>query len=118
MFDETAVAALARDVGTERLAAVLGAFNEELVRRTPVLRAALEAADVAVIGRESHSIKGSALTFGAAALGQAARRVNDACRAGDAETAITGSRDMLALMPQTRDAVARLLANRTEVQQQ
>lgn len=118
LLDEAAVGTLARDVGPERLAAVLGAFTEELVRRLPLLSAAVEANDVASIGRQSHSIKGSALTFGAPALGYAARRANDACRAGDADVAIAAAREMLALMPRTRDAVARLLASRMEVRQQ
>ncbi len=118
LLDDATIGVLASDVGAGRLAAVLEAFVEELARRAPLLQAALEGNDLAAIGRESHSIKGSALTFGAPALGCAARRANDACRAGETEVAISAAGDILALMPQTRDAVARLLANRMEVQPQ
>lgn len=116
LLDDAAIGVLASDVGAGRLGSVLTAFAEELARRAPLLEAALDAGDLATIGRESHSIKGSALTFGALALGHAARRANDACRAGETEVAISAAADVLALMPQTRDAVARLLATRMEVQ--
>jgi len=113
LLDEAAVAVLERDVGTGRLAAVLTAFAGELTGRAELLQAALEKSDMPAIGRESHSIKGSALTFGTPALGHAARRTNDACRAGDHEGAIAAAREVLTLMPRTGEAVARLLANRT-----
>lgn len=118
LLDAAAIGALASDVGAGRLTAVLTAFADELARRAPLLQAAHDATDVAAIGRESHSIKGSALTFGAPALGCAARRANDACRAGDTELAIAAAREVLALMPQTRAAVARLVDIRREVQSQ
>jgi HPt (histidine-containing phosphotransfer) domain-containing protein len=118
LIDDAALAALTADVGMKNLVTVLTAFNDELVRRVPVLQAALDASDLAAIARETHSIKGSALTFGAAALGAAARRANDASRTGDSTTALLAAREVLALMPATREAVARLAMQTTEVQQQ
>jgi HPt (histidine-containing phosphotransfer) domain-containing protein len=117
LIDDAAVAALAADVGANNLVTVLTAFSDELQRRVPVLQGALNAKDLAAIARETHSIKGSALTFGAAALGAAARRANDASRVGDGAMALLGAREVLALMPETRDAVARLAAQAGEVQQ-
>lgn len=118
LLDDAAVAALEVDVGEERLAPVMAAFAEELARRMPALQSALDAGDVAAVGRETHSIKGSALTFGALALGSAARRSNDASRTGDAATALGAAREVIELMPRTRHVVLRLVASRTEVQQQ
>jgi len=117
LIDDAAMAELTADVGTKNLVAVLTAFNDELQRRVPVLQAAVDANDLAAIARETHSIKGSALTFGAAALGAAARRANDASRAGDSAAALSNSREVLALMPETRAAVGRLAAQKVEVQQ-
>jgi HPt (histidine-containing phosphotransfer) domain-containing protein len=117
LIDDVATAALAADVGPASLVTVLLAFCDELQRRAPLLKVALEDADLAAIGRETHSIKGSALTFGAAALGAAARRANDASRSGDAATALASGREVLALMPETRAAVARLAEQTAEVQQ-
>lgn len=116
LIDETTVAALAADVGSAQLAPVLAAFVAELARRAPILQAALDAADLPAVARETHSIKGSALTFGAVALGGAARRANDASRAGDATAAFLGARQVLSLMPPTQAAVDRLIAREAEAQ--
>jgi len=78
---------------------------------------ALDAGDVAAVGRETHSIKGSALTFGALVLGAAARRANDASRTGDVATALDAASDVLDLIPRTREVVLRLVTRRTEARQ-
>lgn len=108
LVDAAAIEALAADVGAERLDPVLEAFCSELARRLPLLEAAVAANDLALIAREMHSIKGSALTFGASALGAAARRGGDAVRAGDPGVALEAARQVLVLLPATRDAVAKL----------
>ena len=114
LMDPVALHALATDVGVERLGMVLEAFRSELDRRAPSFEAALAAADLAAIQRESHSLKGSALTFGAHALGAAARRANDASRAGDVATALDAGRAALRLIPPTRAAVTHLIAQNVE----
>jgi len=116
LLDDAALGDLARDVGPERLDAVLVAFADELDRREPLLRAALDTGDLAAITRETHSIKGSALTFGARRLGEAARVSNDYGRAGDAGAAIAAARGVLELMPRTCAAVRHLIRNGTENQ--
>lgn len=117
LIDDAAMAALAADVGRNNLVTVLIAFSDELQRRVSALQEAVDASDLVAIARETHSIKGSALTFGAAALGAAARRANDASRAGDSAVALLSAREVLALMPETHEAVARLAAQTGEVQQ-
>jgi HPt (histidine-containing phosphotransfer) domain-containing protein len=111
LVDAAAIEALAADVGAERLDPVLEAFSTELERRLPILEAAMIANDLALVAREMHSIKGSALTFGASALGAAARRAGDALRAGDTDVALEAVRQVLVLLPATRDAVAMLDAS-------
>ena len=118
LVDDATVAALEADVGAGQLAAVMVAFADELARRLPALQSALDARDVPTVGRETHSIKGSALTFGALTLGAAARRSNDASRAGDAATALGAGREVVELIPRTREAVLSLLARRAEAHRQ
>lgn len=114
LIDPAAVNTLANDVGIERLGLVLEAFCSELERRAPLLEAAINAADLAAIQRESHSLKGSALTFGAQALGAAARRANDASRAGDVAGALEAGRAALTLASPTLEAVRELIAKHAE----
>lgn len=118
LLDAAAIAALEADVGAGQLATVMTAFADELARRLAPLQSALDADDIPAVGRETHSIKGSALTFGAFALGSAARRSNDASRVGDAATTLAAAREVAELMPRTREAVLSLLARRAEVQTQ
>lgn len=114
LIDSAAVNTLASDVGIERLGLVLEAFCSELERRAPLLEAAINATDLAAIQRESHSLKGSALTFGAQALGAAARRANDASRAGDVAGALEAGRAALTLASPTLEAVRELIAEHAE----
>jgi len=114
LIDRAAVNTLASDVGIERLGLVLEAFCSELERRAPLLEAAIDAADLAAIQRESHSLKGSALTFGATTLGAAARRANDASRVGDAAGALEAGRAALGLVLPTLEAVRKLIALNAE----
>jgi len=114
LLDDATVAALEADVGQERLVPVMRSFADELARRQPMLQSALEAGDVDAVGRETHSIKGSALTFGALLLGAAARRANDASRTGDVSTALAAASEVAELMPRTRGVVLRLVTRRTE----
>jgi len=101
LVDGPVVTALADHFGRQRLAPVLAEFCKEMQRRGALLEAALAAADWPAIDALSHSIKGSALTFGAAALGDCARSANDAARAGDTALAQASARQLLQLIPQT-----------------
>ena len=112
VLDLFAVEVLAQDVGEARLGAVLGAFADELTRRIPIVRRAIEEADLPTLGRETHSIKGSALTFGAPTLAAAARLANDAARNRIAEATFAASREMLLCMPQACGAVRHLIDTR------
>ena len=109
LIDDATVQELARDVGMHRLVDVLGAFAAELARRTPIVQSALEARDLQVLGRESHSIKGSAMTFGAPALAAAASRANEAFRDADPVAVLAAAREILEQLPVTCAAVRQLI---------
>jgi HPt (histidine-containing phosphotransfer) domain-containing protein len=115
IVDAHAVDTLAAEVGTDRIGMVLAAFCDELERRKPMLEAALASRDVAALTRETHSIKGSALAFGALALGSAASFANDHGRAGAEADTLTGAREVLRLIPETLGAVMQLEVVRNEV---
>jgi HPt (histidine-containing phosphotransfer) domain-containing protein len=114
LLDPDAIGILSDEVGAERLALVLSAFCHELQRRVPTLDAAIVASDIDVIARETHSIKGSALAFGAPALGNAASDANVYSRSRDAEASLAGARNVLSLIPPTVNAIHRLDAYRPE----
>jgi HPt (histidine-containing phosphotransfer) domain-containing protein len=95
------VSALADHFGRQRLAPVLADFCSEMQRRGALLDAALVDADWPAVDALTHSIKGSALTFGAAALGACARSASDAARVGKAGETSAQVRQLLQLIAPT-----------------
>ena len=96
LLDPGALGRLAADVGAASLGVLLAAFESELLRRRGALQGAIEAKDVPAIAATTHAIKGSALTFGATALGDAASQANVLARAGEAD-AVAAAEQVLAL---------------------
>jgi HPt (histidine-containing phosphotransfer) domain-containing protein len=74
-------------------------------RRLEPLEAAIDQADLVALAKLLHSIKGSALTFGATRLADAARRGDEACRGGAAQPAVDWARAVHQLMPPTTRAI-------------
>jgi HPt (histidine-containing phosphotransfer) domain-containing protein len=105
LVDPDAIRRLVTDVGEGSLGVLLGAFADEMRRREPVLRAAIEAGDLTALAATTHALKGSALSFGADALGIWASRANAAARVGDPE-AVPSAKRTLELIDPTLAAVA------------
>jgi HPt (histidine-containing phosphotransfer) domain-containing protein len=114
LLDPDAIAVLSEEVGAGRVGSVLVAFCDELTRRVPLVEAAIATRDAGVLMRETHSIKGSALAFGASALGEAASRANASGRAQDVNATVEGARNVLALIHPTLAAIQQLDAYRKE----
>jgi HPt (histidine-containing phosphotransfer) domain-containing protein len=114
LLDPGAIAVLTEEVGSERVGSVLVAFCDELARRVPLLEAAIATRDAGALTRETHSIKGSALAFGASALGEAASRANACGRAQDVNATVDGARNVLAQIQPTLAAIKQLGAYRKE----
>ena len=96
---------LAQEVGQERLPRMVRIFSEELERRAALILAAMEQGEIAVLGRESHVLKGSAATFGAHDLLRHASRLNEACRREARAEAMECSGLLLATVPRTLESL-------------
>jgi HPt (histidine-containing phosphotransfer) domain-containing protein len=114
LLDPGAILVLSEEVGAERVGSVLAAFCDELARRLPLVEAAIAARDAGALTRETHSIKGSALAFGASALGEAASRANACGRAHDVNATVDGARKVLSLIHPTLAAIKQLDTYRKE----
>ncbi len=100
---------LAQEVGQERLPRMVRIFSEELERRAGIILVAMGQEEIAVLGRESHVIKGSAATFGAHELQRHASRLNEACRREARDEALECSRLLLATVPRTLELLREAL---------
>jgi two-component system phosphorelay protein LuxU len=112
LVDPDALRRLAADVGAEGVAALLQAFHDELTRRQAALAVALAGGDYAALAAVTHAIKGSALTFGADAVGVWASRANASARLAHPDAWDSADR-VLALLDPTLAAVAELAREAT-----
>lgn len=83
LLDQSMLANLEEDLGRESLIELIGLFQTETQRRLEQIRAAIAAGDAELARRESHALKGTALTFGAQRLSNLALGMEQAGRAGD-----------------------------------
>jgi HPt (histidine-containing phosphotransfer) domain-containing protein len=92
LLDRETLEELRAAVGPGRLPRLISVFSAETKER---VRRMHGMTDPARIEDEAHSLKASAATFGAIALRDAARKLEEACRAGDE----AGWRDILDQLP-------------------
>jgi HPt (histidine-containing phosphotransfer) domain-containing protein len=85
-IDEVVIETLIRDLTPALMPEVLDTFVAEVTARIDAIECAVADGDWARAGGEGHSLKGSAATFGAVALRDLARAIEDAGRAGDGAT--------------------------------
>lgn len=87
LIDQALIAEMRATVGAERMAHLVSIFAEETEARVAKLAAAVAAADFPAIGHLAHGLRSAAGTFGATALTEAARRLEEAALGQDATAA-------------------------------
>lgn len=85
VLDERVAGALARDLTDALMPDVVATFIGEVRERIAAVQQAAAAGDSARAGQQAHALKGSAATFGAAALEARALSIEQAGRAGSLE---------------------------------
>ena len=109
LLDASVLAQLQTDTGEDVLKMLVTAFLEELDGRLTTLRDLCAEERWADLRHEAHTIKGSSATFGAAALSQAAKRIENACDDGQIETIKQDVEAFPALAKKTRAALVKAL---------
>ena len=109
LLDASVLAQLQTDTGEDVLKMLVTAFLEELDGRLTTLRDLCAEERWADLRHEAHTIKGSSATFGAAALSQAAKRIENACDDGQIETIKQDVDAFPALAKKTRAALVKAL---------
>ena len=109
LLDASVLAQLQTDTGEDVLKMLVTAFLEELDGRLTTLRDLCAEERWADLRHEAHTIKGSSATFGAAALSQAAKRIENACDDGQIETIKQDVDAFPALAKKTRTALVKAL---------
>ena len=106
-LDRDALARLAKGTVGVPLATLLRVFIEELRERVQALTQAAGAMDLAAMGRESHTLKSSAATFGVGRVACFATELNRACKSNNQARAL----ELVdALTVETEPAIAALVS--------
>lgn len=109
MINDQALRQLEADVGAEMMPMILQQFHQELAQRATNLAAALEAADLAGLRAEAHSVKSTARTVGLDVVADAAAATESAAIAQDAALSLEHARQLVALCEQGQQRLAELL---------
>lgn len=88
-FDPRAIGQLAEDIGSEATAAVFAHFTQETLTRLARMRELVPRPDRTEIGREAHSLKGTARTFGFMRLAALAQEIEAAADGGSASASVS-----------------------------
>lgn len=79
LFDAETLDQMVRDLSPQAVKELLGVFMAETRRRLDLAEKAVDDEDLAALEMHTHTIASSAKTFGAPALHQLARNIEDAC---------------------------------------
>ena len=109
LVDEAVLDQMRDDTGEDIVRMLVTSFLEELEGRMPKVVELCETEDWAGLRHEAHTIKGSAATFGAAALSKTAKRIEVACDNDDHSQAKADMADFPALARQTRESFVKTL---------
>jgi len=109
LLDDAVLEQMREDTGDDIVRMLVTAFLEELDGRLPKVVELCETENWTELRHEAHTIKGSAATFGAAALSRAAKRIEVACDEGASKAAKQDVDDFPALAQKTRDSLIKTL---------
>ena len=109
LIDDEVLDQMRSDTGDDIVRMLVTSFLEELDGRLPKVTKLCEAEDWGELRHEAHTIKGSAATFGAAALSKASKRIEVACDEDDHESAQKDVKDFPDLAQKTRAALIKTL---------
>lgn len=88
LVDAATLSGLARDTGAEVVRSLVEEFLAEAAERVRFIAAAAAEGDVEKLHFESHALKSTCATFGAARLGRRATFIEQAAKAGKGDAAI------------------------------
>jgi PAS domain S-box-containing protein len=96
VFDTSTIASLEEYLPASSVRDLLALFVDQIDAQTEPIRRAAAAQDLGALGREAHSLAGSAGNIGAARLSRLARELEAACKTGDPNAAAKQSRRVAA----------------------
>jgi CheY-like chemotaxis protein len=113
IFDPDAIAALEKYLPPSSIRELLAMFVDQIDSQIVPLRSAAAARDLDPLGREAHSLAGSAGNIGLSRLSLVARELEAACKVGDADAAVELSDRVVAAATAAATAVRAWLEERS-----
>ncbi|MCX7098871.1 MAG: PAS domain S-box protein [Methylococcales bacterium] len=111
LLDEDVLLQMAKDSGMEDVSELLGIFMAELQIRMAAITSAVALQDLSALGREAHTLKSGAATFGAWPLHTLSVELDKYCKQGDLDAASDVSVRLVACGRATLAAIAEHCGN-------
>ena len=105
LVDDDALKMLGEDTSPDLVPRMVEVFVAELRSRAASISAGLDSGDTKRLASEAHALKSSAATYGARAVAEYARRIDQACRDGSSPEAEAQARALLASVESTVTAL-------------
>ena len=109
-LDRKSLALLAEDTSSEMAPKLIAVFINELRARAERIDDGSKRGDIECLACQAHALKSSAATYGAAIVRDHALRLDSACTSEDQDVAIAASRDLLAAVEPTAEALTQYTA--------
>ncbi|NOS89525.1 MAG: PAS domain S-box protein [Methylococcaceae bacterium] len=106
LLDENVLLNMAQEAGMDNVVKFLHIFMDEIVTRRAAIQAAIIQQDLTVLGREAHTLKSGAATFGAIALYEAALAMDLCRRKADIAAALVAAEQLLPCVETTLTVLA------------
>ena len=96
---------LARDAGPEAMPVLIASFVRDCAKREAEIVAAIKSKDLEALEAQSHALTSSARTFGAPVLADLTRAIEDACRNGWGDDALSRAEILPEVVTAVRQAM-------------
>lgn len=111
LVDTAVLQQLALDTSEELVPQMLKVFIRELAMRNDRIADSIKQKDLGALAREAHALKSSAATFGAAAIAEHARKLDDASRSGEELVALDSAKQVLSMIEPTIASLKRRMSD-------
>ncbi|UCC15372.1 MAG: Hpt domain-containing protein, partial [Gammaproteobacteria bacterium] len=101
LIDEDQLRTLGQDTSPDLVPKLVAVFVSELGTRARGISQGLESGDTKRLASEAHALKSSASTYGATAIAECARRIDQACKDENRVEAVAQGRALIDLVEST-----------------
>lgn len=109
VLDGAVLERLSVELSTHDVCRLLGLFVRDLTPVGDAIATAVSASDLEALGREAHTLKSTAVTFGALRLARRALKIDELCKTGETDAAFQAAASLGGLIVHTGRVMSRYI---------